>query len=108
MKILNRFEWIQVQKESGEIKNKYKNYLIIMDNGGTNKKKCVKKTIQETASRLLYSVPYRPKTNAIESWYSRFKHYFKHNETGITYSNLKKSVRKAIRQIPPKSYLNYM
>ena len=36
------------------------------------------------------------------------KHYFKHNETGISFPNLKKSVREAIRKIPAKSYLNYM
>ena len=90
------------------IKNKYKNNLIIMDNGGAHKKECIKETIKETNNSLLYSVPYRPKTNAIESWFSQFKHYFKHDETGISFSNLKKSVRKAIRKISSKSYLNYM
>lgn len=70
-----------------------------MDNGGAHKKDCVKVTIQETNNSLLYSVLYRPKTNAIESWFSQFKHYFKHDETGITFPNLKKSVRKAIRKI---------
>ena len=91
-----------------ENKNKYKNYLIIMDNGRAHKKECVKETIQETNNHLLYSVPYRPKTNAIESWFSQFKHYFKHDETRITFSNLENSVRKAIRKISNKSYLNYM
>lgn len=90
------------------IKNKYKNNLIIMDNGGAHKNECVKKTIEETNNSLLYSVPYRPKTNAIESWFSQFKHYFKHDETGINFPNLKKSVQKAIRKIPVKSYLNYI
>ena len=47
------------------IKNKFKNNLIIMDNGGAHKKECVKTTIQKTNNKLLYSVPYRPKTNAI-------------------------------------------
>lgn len=59
------------------IKNEYKNNLIIMDNRGAHKNECVKQTIQETNNSLLYSVPYRPKTNAIESWFSQFKHYFK-------------------------------
>ena len=54
---------------------------------------------------LLFSVPYRPKTNAIESWFSQFKHYF---NTGIEYKKLKKSVRAVIRKIPITSYLNYM
>ncbi len=72
------------------IKNKYKNNLIIMDNGGAHKKECVKETIEETNNSLLYSVPYRPKTNAIESWFSQFKHYFKHHETGISFPQSKK------------------
>jgi transposase len=90
------------------IKNKYKYNLIIMDNGGAHKKECVKEIINKTKNTLLYSVPYRPKTNAIESWFSQFKHYFKHEETGITFSELKKSVKKAIGKIPLNSYLNYM
>ena len=79
-----------------------------MDNGGAHKNECVKKTIEETNNGLLYSVPYRLKTNAIESWFSQFKHYFKHDETGISFPNLKKSVRKAIRKIPTRSYINYI
>ncbi len=66
------------------------------------------KTIEETNNSLLYFVPYCPKTNAIESWFSQFKHYFKHNVTGISFPNFKKSVREAIRKNPAKSYLNYM
>ena len=90
------------------IKNEYKNNLIIMDNGGAHKKECVKETIRETNNSLLYSVPYRPKTNAIESWFSQFKHYFKHGETGLSFLELKKSVKKAIRKISKESYYNYM
>ena len=90
------------------IKNKYKNYLIIMDNGGAHKKEGVKETIQETNNHLLYSVPYRPKTNAIESWFSQFKHYFKHGKTGISFQELTKAVKKAIQKIQKESYLNYM
>jgi len=79
-----------------------------MDNGGAHKKECVKETIQKTNNSLLYSVPYRPKTNAIESWFSQFKHYFKHGETGLSFIELKKSVNSAIRKISPESYCNYM
>ena len=81
------------------IKNKYKNFLIIMDNGGAHKKNCVKETIQETNNHLLYSVPYHLKTNAIKSWFSQFKHYFKHDETGIYFQELTKAVKKAIQKI---------
>lgn len=37
----------------------------------------IKKFINEKYKNVLqYSVPYKPKTNAIESWFSQFKHYF--------------------------------
>ena len=35
----------------------------------------------------IYSVPYKPKTNSVESFFSQFKHYFKHDEIGITFPN---------------------
>ena len=79
-----------------------------MDNGGAHRNDCVKDTIHKSNNKLLYSVPYRPKSNAIESWFSQFKHYFKHDETGISFHELTKAVKKAIRKIPKKSYGNYM
>lgn len=62
------------------IQNKYKNHLINMDNGGAHRNDYVKDAIHKSNNKLLYSVPYRPKTNANESWFSQFKHYFKHDE----------------------------
>ena len=90
------------------VKKKRKNYLIIMDNGGAHKSKDVREIIENNENSLLFSVPYRPKTNAIESWFSQFKHYFQLSDTGIEYKELNKSVQKAIRKIPKISYLNYM
>ena len=58
------------------INGKYKNYLIIMDNAGAHKNKLVQSAILKSKNKLLYSVPYRPKTNAIETRFSQFKHYF--------------------------------
>ena len=43
------------------IKGKYKNNLIIMDNGGAHKSKNIKESILESNNMLLYSVPYRTK-----------------------------------------------
>lgn len=40
-----------------------------MDNGGSHKSKEIKNKIAESRNHLLYSVPYRPKTNAIESFF---------------------------------------
>ena len=56
----------------------------------------------------MYSVPYKPKINAIESWFSQFKHYFVINIPSISFQELKKFVKKTIRKTPKTSYFNYM
>ena len=66
------------------------------------------KKIKDTNNTLLYSVPYRPKTNAIESWFNQFKHYFQLQKGGISYEDLIKKVKITIKKIPNTSYLNYM
>lgn len=90
------------------IKNKFKNALVIMDNGGSHKNKLIGETIKKTKNNLLYSVPYRPKTNAIESWFSQMKHYFVIENKAILYSEILVFIKKIIRSIPKKTYLNYM
>lgn len=87
---------------------KYEKHLIIMDNGGAHKNIKVKNKIIESKNKLLFSVPYRPKTNAIESWFSQFKYYFQLPNSAITYNQLKHHVSKSIRLIPRSSYVNYM
>jgi transposase len=87
---------------------KYKDNAIIMDNGGSHKSKEIKNKIAESGNFLLYSVPYRPKTNAIESFFSQIKHYFDTENKSITYSNLKTSVKSAVRKIKKEHYKNYM
>lgn len=87
---------------------KYEKHLIIMDNGGAHKNIKVKNKIIESKNKLLFSVPYRPKTNAIESWFSQFKYYFQLPNSAITYNQLKQHVSKSIRLIPKSSYVNYM
>ena len=91
------------------IYGKYEKHLIIMDNGGAHKSKKIKDCLIHSKYNLLYSVPYRPKTNAIESWFSQFKHYFQLSNNGaITYNQLKIKVKKTIKNISKKSYFNYM
>jgi len=84
------------------INNKIKNCLIIMDNGGSNKNKLIKIKIEETGNKLLYSVPYKPKTNAIESWFCQFKHYFVIDNNSIFFHNLNKFVRKQLKKYPKR------
>jgi len=57
------------------IHSKYKNYLVIMDNAVIHKSKLIRKTIEYDNNYLLYSVPYHPKTNSIEEFFSQLKHY---------------------------------
>ena len=91
------------------IKGKYKNNLVIMDNGGAHKSKNIKECVSESNNTLLYSVPYRPKTNAIESWFNQFKYYFRLSNNGaITYNELKEKVKISINKIPQKSCSNFI
>jgi transposase len=59
------------------IANKYKNYLILMDNAMPHKSKIIRERIKETDNYLLYTVPYHPETNPIEEFFSQLKHYIK-------------------------------
>ena len=78
-----------------------------MDNAGSHRNIIVKDVISKTNNTLHYSVPYRPKTNAIETWFSQFKHYFIHEQRDkISYNDLKKIVKKAIKKVRKKSYYN--
>ena len=77
-------------------------------NGGAHKNVKVKDKINESKNKLLFSVPYRPKTNAIESWFNQFKYYFQLPNAAITYQQLNKHVGKSIRSISKSSYGNYM
>jgi len=91
------------------IKSKYNNNLIIMDNSGAHKSKNIKECVSESNNTLLYCVPYRLKTNAINSWFNQFKHYFKLlNNGAIKYNELKDKVKISIGKIPKKSYSNYI
>lgn len=90
------------------INHKYKNNLIIMDNGGSHKSKEIRKYIEENGNKLQYSVPYRPKTNAIENYFSQLKYYFGYEIDKLTYIGLKNAVVKAMKKIKKINYLNYM
>ena len=56
--------------------NKYKNYLIVLDNAGSHKNNYVQDAIINSGNKLsyLFSVPYTPKTNPIEMAFNQLKH----------------------------------
>ena len=79
-----------------------------MDNGGPHKSILVKDKIAESKNVLQYSVPYRPKTNAIESFFNQFKYYYKLDDISISFDQLKRNVRKSLNMISNQNFMNYM
>jgi putative transposase len=88
------------------IVGRFRNHLVVMDNAGAHKKPEIRATITNSGNELLYTIPYTPKTNAIENWFSQLKHYLKKDGV-LTLSALRTSVRTAIGKIRPENYLNY-
>ena len=54
-----------------------RNHLVILDNAPAHRKAIVKETIEASGNKLVYSIPYTPRTNAIENYFSQLKHYMK-------------------------------
>ena len=90
------------------IKDKYKNYLIIMDNAVIHKSKIIRETIEDSKNTLLYSVPYHPETNSIEEFFSQLKHYIK-KVSPNTYDDIDKTIKDILKNKITKEHLtNYL
>ena len=68
----------------------------------------MREEINKTTNTLHFTFPYKPKTNAVESWFSQFKHYLKLDSLFLSYNSLKNHINKVISSIPKKHYLAYM
>jgi hypothetical protein len=86
---------------------KYKNHLIILDNAKSHNNDMVKNAILKSGNKYLFSVPYTPKTNAIEMWFNQIKTYIKKNRNVYTFEGLDKNIEKAIEKVKPENYKNY-
>ena len=86
---------------------KYKNHLIVMDNAGSHKNKYVQDAITKSGNKYLYSVPYTPKTNAVENFFNQIKHFLKLNKKVLKFDELSKEVKKAIKSVKKENYKNY-
>ena len=86
---------------------KYKNHLIILDNAKSHNNDMVKEAILKSGNKYLFSVPYTPKTNAIEMWFNQIKTYIKKNRDVYTFEGLDKNIKKAIEKVKPQHYKNY-
>ena len=87
---------------------KKRNNLIIMDNSPSHKSLKIREEISKTTNTLQFSVPYRPKTNAVESWFNQFKHYFKLDSSHLTFESIKSHISNVIGNIPSKHYKAYI
>lgn len=88
-----------------EILKDKRDYLIVLDNAPVHKTLIVRETIEASGNKLLYSVPYTPRTNPIENWFSQFKHYMKLDRT-LTIDEIKNSIVKSIEKIKVDGYLH--
>ena len=86
---------------------KYKNNLIILDNAGSHNNELIKNAIIESGNDYLFSVPYTPKTNAIEQYFNQIKTYLKKHRNVENFNKLKINVNKAIDRVKPENYKNY-
>jgi len=88
------------------IKDKYKDYLIVMDNAVIHKNKKIKEVIEESGNKLMYSFSYHPETNAIEEFFSQLKHYVK-KESPQTYAEISPVIEKIIKDKIKKEHLKH-
>ena len=80
-----------------------------MDNAVAHRNKIIKNYINEIGNKLHYSIPYKPKTNVIETWFSQFKHYLiQKQRKGVMFRHLKTIIKAVIVSIDAKSYTNIM
>ena len=80
--------------------------MIILDNGQIHKKEETKNIIKKIKNNLLYTIPYHPRLNCIEQWFSQVKHYMKLDKP-TTFEQLKESLKKSIKKIKKEHYKNY-
>ncbi len=88
------------------IKGKFTDHLIVMDNAMFHKSPEVKKAVEESGNKILYSVAYYPRSNPIEQYFNQVKHYIK-KESPIYFEDIKKTLAHSIKQVKEKNYQNY-
>ena len=86
------------------ITSKYKKKLIILDNASSHRSERIKELVNKH-NKLLYSVPYQHFTNSIENFFSMLKSKLQKLD-GLTHEEIKKNIKKALKDIPIESYVN--
>ena len=62
--------------------------------------------VAESNNTIQYTVPYYPRSNPIEQYFSQVKHYIK-KESPILFADIKKIVEKSIDRVSKDNYNNY-
>lgn len=83
----------------------YEGNLVIMDNAGFHKTQDVKQEIQKR-NGFLYSIPYYPRSNPIENFFSKLKFYIK-KKSPLTYQQINKTIEDAIADMKEREFKNY-
>ena len=88
------------------ITGKYEDNLVIMDNAMFHKSPEVKKAVADSKNTIQYTVPYYPRSNPIEQYFSQMKHYLK-KESPVSFTDIKKVIEKSITKVKEQNYNNY-
>ena len=78
---------------------------MVGQHAGFHKTRDVKQEIQKK-NQFIYTIPYYPRSNPIENFFSQLKHYIK-KESPISYSDINKVIEKSLKNIKEKNYRNY-
>ena len=84
--------------------SKYKKKLIILNNASSHRSERIKELVNKH-NKLLYSVPYQHFTNSIENFFSMLKSKLQKLD-GLTHEEIKKNIKKSLKDIPIESYVN--
>ena len=58
-----------------------------------------KHAIINSSNKYLFTVPYTPKTNAIEMWFNQIKHTLKLNKKVLKFNKLKERLENLLRRL---------
>lgn len=86
---------------------KYKNNLIILDNTGSHNNELIKNAIIKSENHYLFTVPYTPKTDAIEQYFNQIKTYLKKDRNVENFQQLNKNITREIQKVKSINYKNY-
>jgi transposase-like protein/transposase len=89
-----------------KVNGKYEDCVIVMDNAGFHKTTEVKDAVNEGKNKIQNTVPYYPRSNPIEQFFSQLKHYIK-KDSPISYEDIKTSIGKAMTKVKEKHLNNY-